>query len=44
MKVLILYASITGNAKGMARVLEQFFTHAQAQVTVARCSKLMRPR
>ncbi|WP_056950249.1 flavodoxin domain-containing protein [Lacticaseibacillus nasuensis] len=34
MKVLILYASITGNAKGMARVLEQFFTHAQAQVTV----------
>lgn len=34
MKVLILYASITGNAKGMARILAQFFEHAKAQVTI----------
>ncbi|WP_179396171.1 flavodoxin domain-containing protein [Lacticaseibacillus absianus] len=34
MKVLILYASITGNAKGMARILEQFFDHVGATVTV----------
>ncbi|MFD1429163.1 MULTISPECIES: flavodoxin domain-containing protein [Lacticaseibacillus] len=34
MKVLILYASITGNAKGMARLLEQFFKHAGAEVDV----------
>ncbi|MCI1987001.1 MAG: flavodoxin domain-containing protein [Lactobacillus sp.] len=34
MKVLILYASITGNAKGMARILAQFFEHVGATVTV----------
>ncbi|WP_461213999.1 flavodoxin domain-containing protein [Lacticaseibacillus sp. GG6-2] len=34
MKVLILYASITGNAKGMARILVQFFEHAKAEVTL----------
>lgn len=34
MKVLILYASITGNAKGMARILQQFFTLAKAEVTL----------
>ncbi|WP_461224748.1 flavodoxin domain-containing protein [Lacticaseibacillus suihuaensis] len=34
MKVLILYASITGNAKGMARILDQFFKHAGAETTV----------
>ncbi|WP_125706478.1 flavodoxin domain-containing protein [Lacticaseibacillus daqingensis] len=33
MKVLILYASITGNAKGMARILTQFFKHVGATVT-----------
>lgn len=35
MKVLILYESITGNAKGMARILDQFFKHAGATTTVA---------
>ncbi len=34
MKVLVLYASITGNAKGMARILVQFFEHAKATVTL----------
>ncbi|MFD1484974.1 flavodoxin domain-containing protein [Lacticaseibacillus baoqingensis] len=34
MKVLILYASITGNAKGMARILTQFFEHAGASVSI----------
>lgn len=34
MKVLILYASITGNAHGMARFLVQFFEHYHADVTL----------
>ena len=35
MRILILYASITGNARGMARVLQQFFEYKNATVTMA---------
>ncbi|WP_338217238.1 flavodoxin domain-containing protein [Lacticaseibacillus salsurivasis] len=35
MKVLILYESITGNAKGMARILDQFFKHAGAETAIS---------
>jgi len=34
MRVLILYASITGNSKGMARALQQFFEYMHAEVTM----------
>ncbi|WP_057894693.1 flavodoxin domain-containing protein [Lacticaseibacillus brantae] len=35
MRVLILYASITGNALGMARVLQQYFEYRNIDVTMA---------
>ena len=34
MKAIILYASITGNAKGMARIEQQFFEHYGWDVTL----------
>lgn len=34
MTILILYESVTGNAKGMARILQLFFERAGATVTV----------
>jgi len=34
MRVLILYASITGNARGMARVLQQYFEYKKIDVTM----------
>lgn len=34
LKVIILYASVTGNAKGMARILNQFFGHYGVEATM----------